>query len=133
MDDIGIEDFAKIISGCDINKVKFVLNKGKKVFEIRNGITAYKTEYLLWLKKEFKTFKTDNPELEQIPYEFDLCNGCQTGKKVVIFDEGRFPKHKPDWFFKYSAWNIEIQDNKIIEICLCFSTEKLSKHKDYAY
>lgn len=126
-----VTNFALLISSCDWIGVKALIKDGKR-FETFNGIKSNKSLYLSWLKNEFKRFKIESPSKE-IPYEFDRCTGCEAGKTVVIFDEGRFPKQEPNSLFRYTAWNIIVEEGFITGITFCHSTVKLRALDDYSF
>jgi hypothetical protein len=127
-----INQFAEAISIKQSTSLKALIQRTGKAFEIKSGHKVSKTQFLIWLNIQFREFQIENPN-QIIPFEFDICNGCQAGRTVVIFDEGRFPKQEFDALFKYTAWNIEVKNGFITEITFCNSTEKLRAHDDYAH
>ena len=125
-------DFVLAVSTFDIQTLEKHISDEAEAFEVESHHKVSKAKFLAWLKLEFNDFQQLYPD-ETIPFEFDICNGCQAGRTVVIFNEGRFPKQEFDALFKYSAWNVEVKGRFITEITFCHSTEKLRAHKDYAH
>lgn len=127
-----INQFAEAISNTQSTSLKALIKKTGKAYEIKSDHKVSKTQFLIWLNLQFREFQGENPN-QNIPFEFDTCNGCDAGRTVVIFDEGRFPKQEPNTLFKYTAWKIEVEKGLITGITFCHSTEKLRTHEDYAF
>ncbi|MCF8318432.1 MAG: hypothetical protein K9I02_06765 [Haliscomenobacter sp.] len=125
-------DFVVAVSTFDTGKLENYLSEGEKTFEIKSNYKVGKAQFLNWLYRQLMEFQLENPK-ETIPFEFDRCTGCEAGKTVVIFDEGRFPKQEPNALFRYTAWKIEVEKGLITGITFCHSTEKLRTHEDYAF
>lgn len=120
------------ISKYDVKSIKRLIGSKCKNLETVGNIKVSRNEYLNWLVKQMFSYRTESAN-QTITYMTDICNGCQAGCTIIIFDEGRFPKQESNALFKYTAWNIEVEKGFITGITFCHSTEKLRTHDDYAF
>ncbi len=127
-----IKKFSKAISAFDVNEIELLLAESGQSFEIGFHSKVNKGEFLNWLSNEIENYNKEELRLN-LNYEFDICNGCQIGRTVVIFDGGQFPAQKPNALFKYTGWNIEVSEGLITAITFCHSSKKLLENTDYAF
>ena len=69
-----------------------------------------KTFLILFKNQLFYLFKRYNEfiSVEPVNYRINICNHCEVGSRVILFNEGRFPFLS--WMSKsvsYAAYNVE--------------------------
>lgn len=114
--DIAIE-FANATKRNDIELLNSLLHDNGE-FEIQNKeneiIAANKSEFLNWYKT-----KLDTTPITKITY--DQCLFCSIGNRVVIFNDGKFPRTIKDFSERSQAGiMIDADDNKITTLKFCF-------------
>ena len=114
--DIAIE-FANATKRNDIELLNSLLHDNGE-FEILNKeneiIAANKSEFLNWYKA-----KLEITPITSITY--DQCLFCSIGNKVVIFNDGKFPRTIVDLSEHSKAGiMIDADDNKITTLKFCF-------------
>lgn len=109
-------DFVYATKNASLTTIKDLLDDNG-VFEIEQInsvlVDVNKEEFLSWYQS--KLFKT---KIEEINY--DHCAGCKYGERVVLFNNGRFPREtkEPSEKFK-SGLKFVFDGNLISKISFC--------------
>ena len=114
--DISIE-FANAIKLKDIKLIEYLLSDtgtfAIQDFELET-IEASKEQFIKWFSQKLERvtiYKVD----------FDQCLHCMIGNKVVLFNEGKFPRAIKDVSERSkTGLMLEIEANKISSISFCY-------------
>jgi hypothetical protein len=114
--DISIE-FANAVKLKEINLIENLLSD-TGTFSIQDSELetqeANKTQFIKWFRQKLKRvaiYKVD----------FDLCLHCMIGNKVVMFNDGKFPRAiQHNYERSKTGLMLEIEDDKISSISFCF-------------
>jgi len=114
--DISIE-FANAVKLKEINLIENLLSD-TGTFSIQDSELetqeANKSQFIKWFRQKLKRvviYKVD----------FDLCLHCMIGNKVVLFNDGKFPRTiQHNYERSKTGLMLEIEDDKISSISFCF-------------
>ncbi|MBC7382892.1 MAG: hypothetical protein H7296_07830 [Bacteroidia bacterium] len=125
--DIAIE-FAQATKFNDIELLESLLHDNGE-FQIQDRknevIDSNKNEFIKWYKN-----KLDNTPITDIVY--DQCIHCHIGNRVVIFNDGQFPRTIKDSAERSkTGLMIVVKDGKIITLKFCFVFLKTENKYQY--
>jgi hypothetical protein len=114
--DISIE-FANAVKLKDLNLIENLLSE-TGTFSIQDSELetqeANKSQFIKWFRQKLKRvviYKVD----------FDLCLHCMIGNKVVLFNDGKFPRTiQHNYERSKTGLMLEIEADKISSISFCF-------------
>jgi len=119
-----VNDLANAIASFNPVKVAELLSD-KGEFNITNEkgerIGTGKTNFIEWLTSRFEEFIADNPDREELKFDFDQCLYCKIGNPVIIFENGKFPTATKEIYEKEKCGlMLEFDDNLISGITFCY-------------
>lgn len=125
--DIAIE-FAKATKNNDYELLDFLLHDQGE-FQVQNedndNIDANKNEFIKWYKSKLAI----TPITDVV---YDQCLHCYIGNKVVIFNDGKFPRTIKDVSERSkTGLMIGVKDDKIINMRFCFVFLKTDNKYQY--
>ena len=114
--DVSIK-FANAVKLKDLNLIENLLSD-TGTFSIQDSELetqeANKSQFIKWFRQKLKRvviYKVD----------FDLCLHCMIGNKVVLFNDGKFPRTiQHNYERSKTGLMLEIEDDKISSISFCF-------------
>lgn len=113
-----LNTIAKAIIDLDRNKLMTLLTDDCEIQDIYfNYIEVKREVFINWIFKRYNEFLS----IEPIKYSIKICNHCEVGARVILFNEGKFPFLS--WMSKtvsYAAYKVENIDG-FFKLSFCFN------------
>jgi len=100
-----LHQIARAIIDLDRDKLMTLLTDDCEIQDVYlKSVEVKREEFINWIFKRYNEFIT----VEPVNYRINICNHCEVGSRVILFNEGRFPFLS--WMSKsvsYAAYNVE--------------------------
>jgi len=100
-----LHQIARAIIDLDRDKLMTLLTDDCEIQDVYlKSVEVKREEFINWIFKRYNEFIS----VEPVNYRINICNHCEVGSRVILFNEGRFPFLS--WMSKsvgYAAYNVE--------------------------
>ena len=116
--DEDLNQIAKAIIDLDRDKLMTLLTDDCEIQDVYlKSVEVKREEFINWIFKRYNEFIA----VEPVNYRINICNHCEVGSRVILFNEGRFPFLS--WMSKsmsYAAYNVE-KIGGFFRLSFCFN------------
>lgn len=116
-------ELAEAIAFLDISKVAGLLAESGEYWiknENNEIVRTNKADFLKWLSDCFCKFIFTRKSRTRLDYNILHCLHCRTGNPIIIFEDGKFPITRNPGQKEAGGLVIQLGDNKVTGITLCY-------------